>query len=224
MSIKSTGLILDLQRYVSPDVSPAPSSTTWADKSRYNTPGTITGATWTRLPSGLWVLSYASGNYVSVTCPQANFTSHAFTASVWVYPTNLGTGISLFSRGAGFTDGWLLNSGPTGLMNFVTNQLGVRQQNYSVVGTMVINKWQSVWITRAGTVGKIFLNAVNVIAVSQNIINPITTARTLKIGIDDDTVAFPFVGLLAPPRILSYALTPGQILQQYNAEKGWFGL
>ena len=56
------------------------------DRSPYGNTGAITGATWTRLPSGLWVLSFDGiDDYVDVGNP-ASFDIYQLSIEAWVRP------------------------------------------------------------------------------------------------------------------------------------------
>jgi len=57
------------------------------DRSPYGNHGTITGATWKRLPSGLWYLYFdGTDDYVTITFPSA-ISFGDLTIEIWVYPS-----------------------------------------------------------------------------------------------------------------------------------------
>jgi len=57
------------------------------DRSPYGNIGTITGATWKRLPSGLWYLYFdGTDDYVTITFPSA-ISFGDLTIEIWVYPS-----------------------------------------------------------------------------------------------------------------------------------------
>lgn len=62
-----------------------PNPTYIFDRSRYNNHGTITGATWTRLPSGLWGLSFDADDYVVT--PSFALAAPYLCFSVWANTT-----------------------------------------------------------------------------------------------------------------------------------------
>ncbi len=60
----------------------SPNKTYWFDRSRYRNHGTITGATWVQLPSGVWVLSFDGNDYISLG-NNLNFAT-SFTLEGWI--------------------------------------------------------------------------------------------------------------------------------------------
>ena len=84
--MKSTGLVFSSRRYLG---NTPPPTTTLEDTSRYGNNGTISGDTWTKLPSGLWVLSFdGSNDYVQFSSANINF-KNTYWISVWAKSTNL---------------------------------------------------------------------------------------------------------------------------------------
>lgn len=64
-----------------------PQSATIRDLSGYNNHGTITGATWTRLSSGLWVNSFITDDFID--CGgNASLNLQVFTFMGWLYTTS----------------------------------------------------------------------------------------------------------------------------------------
>jgi hypothetical protein len=83
------------------------------DRSPYGNIGSITGAAWKRLPSGLWVLSF-DGQDDYVDCGDNNsleFTTGPFTLLAWIYPTLLAAGLpQIFCRTDDGINGYYLCS------------------------------------------------------------------------------------------------------------------
>lgn len=74
------------------------------DRSPYGNIGTITGATWVRLPSGLWCLSFdGDDDYVDCGSPAAFDLTGEFSLEAWVYTrdnTLAGQGVLMKDRAA----------------------------------------------------------------------------------------------------------------------------
>jgi len=63
------------------------------DRSPYGNIGTIVGATWVRLPSGLWCLSFdGNDDYVNCGNNESLAIADAITIEAWVYAETLGQG------------------------------------------------------------------------------------------------------------------------------------
>ncbi len=136
------------------------------DRSFCANPGTITGATWKRLPSGLWYLSF-DGNDDLVTIPHhPNLQpTDAITIKFWLKPVSLVDWDQIFGKTSGdpWSDGYgayVFNSGgytvKAWVNNYTVNPLSLK---------IDIGKWQHVVITynRAwGTTGALrgYVNAV----------------------------------------------------------------
>lgn len=197
--------------------------TTYEDMSRNRAVCTVTGTTLTRLPSGLWVRNYSLNNYVTAPTPAANFTSSAFSGCAWVKTTDLTANNYIFTRGLGNTDGWVFALASTGSIIFATYQAAATQVSSSAVGAVVTATWYFLAFTRAGAVGKVYRNAVDVTSTSGIHVAPLTSARTLKIGAYDN-LTLALIGSLVWVRLLNIALTAEQIASIFQSERGWFGV
>jgi len=167
------------------------------DRSGYGSHGTITGATWTRLPSGLWALDFnsATPDYVEIPADQTqlNFTSEAFSIIARIYIDDLTTSSWVFSRGHHSADGYYLFITPEGRMVILTNQLGTNQASQSTLGGITAGNWYTIGLSRDGTSIIPYRNGVDVHSIVGTHTDPATCARTAKIGIRD-TLADPFDG------------------------------
>ena len=99
------------------------------DISRYKNHGTITGATWVRLPSGLWVLSFDGNDYISCTIADPG---DVYSIIAWVKPTNLDAARTIFS-GVNYTPDFSILS-TTGNLRIAT-QVG----NQYVISSGVVS-------------------------------------------------------------------------------------
>ena len=78
------------------------------DRSPYGNHGTITGATWKRLPSGLWCLSFdGSDDYVTVGLGASINITGPFTTKAWVYADVMSDEKTIYSHyGPGTNNGY----------------------------------------------------------------------------------------------------------------------
>ncbi len=68
-----------------------PPAATLEDETRYGNNGTIAGATWERLPSGLWVNSFITNDTITVADASVFQGTGDFSLEFWVYVTNFAT-------------------------------------------------------------------------------------------------------------------------------------
>jgi len=174
----------------------------------------VVGALWR--PNGRLL----DGNdYIESTTPALNFTTGNFSGWAWVYPTTItGDSRMLLCRGSANTDGWYFNINTNGALFINTNQAANRA-SYSANGAAVINKWQLLGFTRIGTACAVWIDAVDATATAQAITNPATCARTLKVGVYDDKVTNPFIGVMGEFGVTSGALSEGEWMQLYQKTK-----
>ena len=203
-------------------------SATIRDRSGLNNNGTITGATWARLPSGLWY-SYHDGtdDYVTITDSNniLNFTSEDFSILAWVRLDNIASTYAIFGRGIfGATgDGYIFLI-TTSFLRFDTYQAGsVYQRTDSSSGDIVTGQWSLVVVTRKGASARLYKNAVDVSSVIGTHINPASSTRTARFGIRDDLIQ-DFIGGIALPRIFNRQLLAPEILTFYQQERHFFGI
>jgi len=196
------------------------------DRSGNNNHGTITGATWTRLPSGLRCLSFDGNDYVEMaSSPALNFTSGDFSIIVWIYLDSLTIHRRLFSRGVygGAGDGYLFSVNNNGVLEFQSYQASAGvQTSQSAASQITTGSWYTVGLSRVGASVKLFKNGVNITSVAGTHVDPATCARTAKIGIYDDKTNNPWVGKIALVRIYNRALSAAQVASIYQQERHLF--
>ncbi len=218
---KATGLVLDFAREKALAEPPA---TILKDYSRYHADGVFKAdgnPNWVRSNKGLYVMEYASGDYVQVTCPQCNFTDGDFSVVMQVLVTSLAAERMLFSRGLGLTDGYYSYVTAAGRIRFFTNQVAASQFSESADGAVLVDTHYTIGFSRSGASVLVYQDGVDVTNIGGAHIDPVTCARTLKIGIADDLTSRLFIGQYSPLiQVYSFALTAAQHLAIYNNWKG----
>ena len=233
--MKTTGVVLALQRYVSPDITPAPPAATWADISRYKNHGTITGATWVRLPSRLWVLTLTdSANVITLPACSALNNIAPVTYLAWINPTSDGGGAAgrIFHKSTAAASNLGTRIYLSGTTIVFTVEGATDLVATTAAAAYTLNNWQFVALTWTG--GVAYLNATlynNAALVAWN-----AGASNNGVAPFDSNALYPqlignsgagtraFVGSLVLCRIHKVILSPEQIAQIFQAERGWFGV
>lgn len=168
------GLVLDL------DLQEGAGMTAF-DKSWYKNNGALgAGAaapTW--VPGG--GLDYDGGDWLNCgNDPSLDFLGD-FTFSIWYEPHALGTYI-IYGRSAVNVDGiyWIYYA--DGSLQIKTNQTPTQQVSGAPAGTMVLDVLGHYVATRAGTVGRVYKNGIDVTTVFGTHLDPDPAARDTFVG------------------------------------------
>jgi len=200
-------------------------------KSRY--PFDLTGApTYDfSLASGLGVMDFVAVNpdfleAAIADVPDLDFTTEDFSIAAWINPDTLVGGLELYCHGQDSVTGYSIRVLANGSVVFSSNQGGAQQQVISAVGTVVINTWQLIGISRSGTLVEIFKNELETSYVAQPVIvNPLTSARKVLIGVYDDENTDPWSQYIGRVRAwLNRALTKADYQHIWNTERHWYGV
>ncbi|MBA7700187.1 hypothetical protein ES703_108896 [subsurface metagenome] len=165
------------------------------DSSKYATNGVIVGATpTTGLIDGA---QYFTPNaYIEITTPQLNFTSQDFSLVAMVKVDDLTDGRLIFCRGRASQDGCYIFIQTNGSVYVATNQAAARQASTSSAGAIVPGLWYTVGFSRNGASIRIYINGVDDTPSPGSHIDPLTCARSAKIGIYDNLALYPFDGII----------------------------
>jgi len=194
------------------------------DRSPYGNIGTITGATWVRLPSGLWCLSFdGSDDHVGIPNSASLDIANAITLMVWVRSSVNSNCRMLWKQNYG-NAGYGLWS--TADVSFDTGHaVGGRDMLASGVNTA-----DDVWHLITGTYDvdagtnnkKVFIDGVQ--KNQKTLTEAIGSyASSLYIGAASPSVTV-LTGYIAPPRIHNRALSALEIQNSFNREKHLFGV
>ena len=173
--------------------------------------------------------TYSGGNLVfdgtndymvSPTSTLFNFATGDFTVEMWVYPTSVKTFSLLDFR--------INETNPNGnafvIGTSASNLWVVYQNGNQITGpTVVANQWTQVVVNRVGTAVKMFLNGAQ-IGSTWTTSNSFTDGAFV-LGTDYPLNARFFQGNLSSVKIYKgKGLSNNEILQNYNATKGRFGI
>ncbi len=137
-----------------------------------------------------------------------------FSLSFWINPASLPVTSVFFFTGLGYqSSGAYAVLEDTGVVTFVTNQLGANQNTISSSGSISASSWQHVCITRNGASVKIYVNGFDVTSSSASHINPSSGNGTMKLGAYNTILPYP--GLIDQFYIYDVTLSPDQVAQLY---------
>lgn len=151
------------------------------DSSRYQTHGTILGATPT-----IGVIDGAQyftiNDWIRIPAPQCNFTTEDFSFSVKFRCDDLTAHRCILSRGFPNTDGykWFVMVG--GAVSFRTYQAAAIQNTTAPAGTIVPGVNYTLGLRRIGNSVRIFKDGVDVTSGFGNHLDPAPSTRFLEIG------------------------------------------
>lgn len=225
---KTSGIVLNVARQ---RWGAMPSVVTLYDHSRFGNDGAMTDITWTQLPSGLWVMDIDSAtDEVAIPDDISLSPTNAITMLAWIRGdfTDWAWNGKIFSkRAAGNNHDYFLDIIAQGQ----ANEGGIRFNFYDGVA------WRAGVIDDTVLCGDDVWHQIGVTFDAANYIyyvdgeQGMTTACAFTmirsggiLNIGRGAVAQEkYIGLITLAEIYSYPLTAGQILQRYEATRGFFG-
>jgi hypothetical protein len=193
------------------------------DKSGFANHGAITGATWVRLPSGLWVNSFDGTDDV-INCGNSsilNFTSGNFTVTFWIKTTQ--TQGHIMGRGRYFSEGWDIAFIASKLYFFTNQAAGYTFLTSNTAPNSCI--WEFWCCVRNGANGFIYKNGIQ--DVTGALSDAITSTKDFKIGIGEDWRwggVDKFAGSNTLTTIFNIGFSATQIKGIYQRERHLFGV
>ena len=213
------------------------------DRSPYGNTGTITGATWTRLPSGLWVLSFdGTDDWINCGTDDSLDITGNISIIAWIYPEDIpvnttGQRVVLLKgkRVSGVVNvNYALDiakdaaESSKGRCYFKVYAAGWGVSSSNEV--VELNKWQLIGATFNPTtdVVKFYHNGASAGSNTETK-TPIAISYHLSLGAHRDDGGFhpsnkPFDGCIALPRIYNYARSALQVQNDFSCEKHLFGV
>ena len=219
-NIVTNGLVLNLDAGF---VSSYPTAgTTWYDLSGNDSNGTLTnGPTFNSANSGSIVFD-GTNDYISLSSQTAIFSNSSFTISLWMYPQDPQDNMMIFAT---------YGPGP----NFNNKAVVIRLQPDNVVlfafynddlsstGTFTYNVWQNLVCTYnyATDTSSIYING-NLIGTGAN--GPCTETGVMTMRIGNWFNQEFYLGNISLFSLYNRSLSQTEITQNFNAQKGRFGL
>ncbi|MDP2919372.1 MAG: LamG domain-containing protein [Dehalococcoidia bacterium] len=199
------------------------------DSGPYGNHGTITGALWTRLPSGLWCLSFDGVDDI-VQCADSRSLDfpEQFTIIAWIKRNSLNRRDIIIAKrdgGSGYNSFEMdVTNDPSHLdclyLSYQGND-GTWESNIFSQGT-VDTSWRQVAVTRSPQKIRFFIDGKLDAAESPPTVNPVALS-TNYVGIGGVTWLALFSGCIAMPRLCNRVLSALEIQNLFNREKSLFG-
>jgi hypothetical protein len=190
-------------------------STTWFDKSGFGNNGTLTNGPTFNTGSGGSIVFDGVDDYVSA--PSSLYVDN-FTLNAWVYKTTSGIQNIIAKGNVSFQLNFYLriagNSGFFGASGGFTE---------ITIADLTLNTWNNTVLTYDKNNLRYFLNGVFINQVSATN-TPTSSSSNTIIGRLGDFNGQYWTGRIASTSIYNRALSPSEVLQNYNATKARFGL
>ena len=185
------------------------SGTSWSDLSGNNNNGTLTnGPTFTGSFGGSIVFDGSNDYATNVYSQPAYQSTTSFTWNVWVKPTSAATGTIIGNRGGGSLD-----------FTKLQNQ-GYEYYPLTLSYAMTLNVWQNACVVKNQSS---FYYYINGILVNSGTSSVTRGANPLYLGGDPGASEYA-PNSIASVQIYNRPLSASEVLQNYNATKGRFGL
>jgi hypothetical protein len=197
------------------------SGLTWYDVSGYNNNGTLTnGPTY----SGTSIVFDGTDDYVNFG-NKNNLGSEPFTINTWFnhIPDGDYQGVITKGTGSGIGIGYRILVTPNGKAYFDVSDNVTSNTFISNTG-VGSNTWVNVVLVReSSNTFKGYINGV-LDKTETKTVGSCTTSYDLRIGGQFDAPQYAFKGSISIASIYNRALSASEVLQNYNAQKGRFGL
>jgi hypothetical protein len=197
--------------------------TTVYDTSNTTLSWTATNTTYNTDP--IKYFSFNGSNSSLVSSTSTAYDSQTITMECWFYPNSLTQNGFLFEKGAVNTQ-YSMFLATDGAFYFRTFGGTINNQDTTFTSStyLTANAWNHIVCTYNGSAKIIYVNGAQ--AASANASGTLNTGQTNqyigKYGSAADN--YPFNGRIAESRVYNIALSAAQVLQNYNATKGRFGL
>ena len=221
-TIVQQGLVLNLD--AGNPYSYAGTGSTWYDVSGTGNNGTLTnGPTYNSTNGGVVVLDGVDDYITCANNASLQITS-ALTLEIWFYNTAAVDGLGMIVKGplSGDYDYMLYLSGTSTAVYFYKKD-SIGNPHYGGITLSLLNRWLHIVVTH--TSGGLYTMYVNGVASdSSTFANSSIRSSSNNLLIGAGWNPDYFYGNISQTRIYNIALSAAQVLQNYNATKGRFGL
>ena len=169
--------------------------------------------------------SYNGSNSWLQSSTSAAYDSQTITMECWFYTSVVVQNGFLFEKGAVNSQySMFLNWGDVFYFRTIGGTINNQDLTFTSSTYLIANVWNHITCTYNGSIKLIYVNGVQVASVA--------ASGTLNTGQINQYIGkygnagnnYPFNGRIAESRVYNIALSAAQVLQNYNATKGRFGL
>jgi hypothetical protein len=215
--IVTDGLVLCLDAANSKSYSG--SGTVWTDLSGNNNTGTVVNdPIFNSASRGVFSFD-GTNDHITIADSASLDVGNFITANVWIYPTISNFGVILGKLTSDFSLGWELTNSNGSLRS--TLRPSTTQFNI-IAGLLGINTWYMVTMTFDNSTLRLYINGLQTGSTSSG--GPVTLNSNESLTIARRNQGNYFNGNIACVQIYNRVLFQSEILQNYNAIKGRFGL
>lgn len=221
-SIVTSGLTLCLDA-ANPKSYPG-SGTTWTDVSANGNTGTLQNTPTFDNTNGGLINFNGSNQYISSTSTNSTDITGSLTCEIW-FKLNAGASdwVRIYGKGTGPNRTWGLWYNTTGSSRFLYQRYGASNLDLTYIVTINTGVWYQLVGVSNGTSHVLYLNSVSVATTT-------TASATFNTSVQGYTVGAAFTmnayhnGPIASVKLYNVALSADQVLQNYNALRGRFGV
>ena len=219
-TIVQQGLVLNLD--AGNPYSYAGAGTTFYDVSA--TALSWTGSNVTYNSDPIKYFSYNGSNSSLVSSTSAAYDSQTITMECWCYPNILNQQGFLFEKGS-VNSQYSMFLDSAGNFFFRTISISTQDLSFTSSTYLTANAWNHIVCTYGAGTKTVYVNGTQRVQ-QTSLTGTLPTGQTNQyIGkYGDVSNSFPFNGRIAESRVYNIALSAAQVLQNYNATKGRFGL
>jgi hypothetical protein len=214
--IVTNGLVLNLDAGNGKSYSGA--GTNWIDLTKNKFNATIVGPTYSSLNGGGFVFST---NYISL--PNQFSFSGQFTFESWVYLTSSVTNNIIYCSQSSNIAGCIALLCNASNAPFLSDYNGATRITTTHQSSLSLNTWNHIVGTRnASNVYIVYLNGIPSITNNSSALS--ITSQDARLGINPAASSEKWTGNISSFKIYNKSLSAAEVLQNYNAAKGRFGL
>ena len=168
--------------------------------------------------------SYNGSNSWLESSTSAAYDSQTITMECWCYPTTLAQDGFLFEKGQVNTQ-YSMFLALSGFFYFRTKSISTEDLSFTPSTYLTANAWNHIVCTFGAGTKTVYVNGTQSVQ-QTGLTGTLPTGQTNQyIGkYGDVSNSFPFNGRIGESRVYNIALSAAQVLQNYNATKGRFGL
>lgn len=221
-TIVQQGLVLNLD--AGNPFSYAGAGTTWFDVSGNSYNGTLIGSPSYTSNNNGGIIFDSNAKYGTLPTSGLAFGTGQFAIEVWVYSTSAVTNNVIYASQSSNVAGFVALFYPSGLGFSLTdfNSVGVRTTTTHQTAVSQNTWYHVVGIRNASNQYIVYVNGV-ASTTNATATTSLTTAAP-QIASNPATTGERFTGTIASLRLYNRSLSAGEVLQNYNATKGRFGL